>query len=204
MWRFEDSDRVLTEPEWEAFATGLDVLLDAIKRDGDPSTGIEAFDQLSPEQKIMALAEVARAMRRPEAIPPILTAALEATVAAVLRHHRMMVEGEAEDRRSGSVCRQTLLDAMAGEQGEFGPIRLPKATSRNAEKWDELLELFEGRFFMDDDYTLGGSFLDLPPEKAEELLERTGIDRDYFLDVPDEPTRLQLAEALALLNALLE
>jgi hypothetical protein len=61
-------DRILTQPEWALFAAGVDLLWDWIESDieaggDDADLGLVAFDRLTPEQKLVMLADVANALR---------------------------------------------------------------------------------------------------------------------------------------------
>src|SRR3954467_9306089 len=97
MWRMHDGDRVLTDAEWEVFATGLDLLRAQVEADisassDDTQTGVAAFDLLSAEQKLALLAEVARAGRDPAVPMPHHTAANEGAIMAVLDSFRDMLQ----------------------------------------------------------------------------------------------------------------
>jgi hypothetical protein len=78
MWRMHDGERVLSDPEWYLFATGLDVLRASIEEDiaaesDDTTAGVPVFDRLTPEQMLALLAETALALRDPAvpAPPPV-------------------------------------------------------------------------------------------------------------------------------------
>src|ERR1700684_582522 len=97
MWRTPSGDRVLTEPEWALFAVGVDVLWNWIESDidaggDDANLSLVAFDRLTPEQKLVMLADVANALRTVSVRTPKHTASNEATIAAVLT----VVRGELE------------------------------------------------------------------------------------------------------------
>src|SRR5580700_6603300 len=88
MWRTPDGNRVLTEPEWALFAAGVDLLWDWIESDieagdDDADLGLVAFDRLTPEQKLVMLADVANALRSVSVPTPRHTSSNEATIAAV-------------------------------------------------------------------------------------------------------------------------
>src|SRR5262245_13630869 len=99
MWRTPDGNRVLTEVEWALFRAGLDVLRDFVEddiRSNDTivATGIRAFDDLTPEQKLALLADVAQALRDPKTPAPHHTAANEGATAAVIATLRMELDVE--------------------------------------------------------------------------------------------------------------
>lgn len=208
MWRMHDGDRVLTEAEWEVFATGLDMLRAQIETDisaqaDDVDTGIPVFDRLTAEQKLALLAEVARAVRDLTISMPHHTAANEGTIMAVLGSFRDMLQCEVEineKRRTG--LRECLLAAFVG--AEVYPEKLPKATSKKWSDWDGLCECLIGRLFWDYDFAMGDQFLDLPPDEARTKLREFGIEPDYYLDTPDEPGEKGLIAARQTLARLLD
>jgi hypothetical protein len=69
MWRMQDDDRVLTEPEWALFRAGVDLLRDWIEEDirheTDSEIGVAVFDRLTSEQKLALLAHTTVALRDP-------------------------------------------------------------------------------------------------------------------------------------------
>jgi hypothetical protein len=89
MWRTQMGERVLHGGEWELFREGVSVLWDMIEysAEDDPyETGVETFDRLQRNQKLVLLASVSRALRDEDVPSPELTALTEGTVAAVFRH----------------------------------------------------------------------------------------------------------------------
>jgi hypothetical protein len=203
MWWTEDGDRILTDAEWEVFNTGLDLLRDFIegdisvgKDDGDHS-GYRAFDELTSEQKLGILADVAEALRYTSVPSPALTAANEAAVAAVFDTFKMMLMTEIEFNQSNTgerrtVLRQLLLEAVGNTEDFEDP--LPSADDVDTKEWDFLLEVIEGRVFWDNDFTMSDAFLDLPSEEARVQLELCGIDPDYYMSIPPEPDESGLNE----------
>ncbi|VTS01902.1 Uncharacterized protein OS=Singulisphaera acidiphila (strain ATCC BAA-1392 / DSM 18658 / VKM B-2454 / MOB10) GN=Sinac_1675 PE=4 SV=1 [Gemmata massiliana] len=208
MWRMHDGDRVLTEAEWEVFATGLDLLRSQIETDvsaqsDDTDTGIAAFDRLTGEQKLALLAEVAHAVRDPAAPIPRHTAANEGAIMAVLDSFRDMLQSEVEENEAGRAdLRRCLLGTFANE--ETHPEKLPRATSEDWEAWELLFEGVADRLLWDRDFELGDHFLDLPPNDAREKLRLAGIDSDYYLSAPPEPGEKGLTAARQTLARLLE
>jgi hypothetical protein len=88
MWRTPCGNRVLTEPEWALFAACVDLLWDWIESDiesghDDANLGLVAFDRLTPEQKLVMLADVADALRSVSVPMPRHSASNEATIAAM-------------------------------------------------------------------------------------------------------------------------
>ena len=207
MWRMHDGDRVLTDTEWEVFATGLDLLRDQVETDiaagsDDTAAGIPAFDRLTAEQKLALLAEVARAVRDPAVPVPRHTAASEAALMAALEFFRDMLRSEVEANERGQTdLRECLLAAVAGADDR--PAKLPKPAGKRWAAWDDLFECVVGRVFWDFDFAMGDQFLDLPPAEARARLREFGIDPDYYLDAPAEPGERGLIAARQTLARLL-
>src|SRR3954469_2983562 len=110
MWWTLLGERVLRGEEWELFRDGLAMVCDLVeeaKSSDDPesgSVGVEAFDQLQPNQKLALLALVGQALKDEGEPMPELTAHTEATVAAVYAHILAMIVMEIESPpESGTV-----------------------------------------------------------------------------------------------------
>src|SRR5258708_8881454 len=116
----------------------------------DFETGIPVCDHLTPEQKLVLVADVAHALRDPAVPTPTHTAANEGAIAAVfsmmqdeLQMEIDMPEMERTDGQS-TVIRRMLL-AVCGEADEREEP-LPDETSTDHDEWDCLLEEFKGTF----------------------------------------------------------
>jgi hypothetical protein len=208
MWRMQSGNRVLTESEWELFSVGLDLLRDCIEDDidsetNDTDTGIVSFDRLTPEQKLVLLADTACALRDPQIVMPRHTSANEGAIAAVFSEVSMQLAAEIEEAGTTdavSTIRRRLRAVF--DDGDWDEP-LPDETSADLETWEELLEAFRNRIFWDDDYAMEDDMLDLPPDVASEVLAELGTDRDYFRTVPPEPDDAGLIAARQKLARLL-
>src|SRR3954466_2470015 len=102
MWWTPLGERVLRGAEWQLFRDGLGMVCDLVeeaKSSDDPeigSVGVEAFDQLQPNQKLALLARVGKALKDEREPMPELTAHTKATVAAVYAHILAMIVMEIE------------------------------------------------------------------------------------------------------------
>ena len=212
MWRMQAGDRALTEAEWALFGTALDLLRDSVEEDiraetDDAETGVLVFDHLTPEQKLVLIADTARALRDPATPMPAHTAANEGAIAAVFSMMRLELETELDIAGTeGTGEKPTeirrMLRAVCAEAGEREEP-LPDETSIEPDEWDWLLEEFKDRIFWDVDYSMGDEFLDLPADEARKKLRLCGIDSEYYLAVPEEPDRPRLTAARQTLARLL-
>src|SRR5436305_976940 len=114
-------NRVLTDPEWELYATGLDRLRDEVESDlsvgaDDVETGVAAFDRLTAAQKLSLLADTALALRDPAVPPPRHTAANEGAIQAVfaILHCDLMADLDAADGGPDTTDIRSLLLAAYG------------------------------------------------------------------------------------------
>jgi hypothetical protein len=207
MWRTSCGNRVLTDPEWELYATGLDRLRDEAESDlavgaDDVETGVAAFDRLTAGQKLALLADTARVLRDPAVPPPRHTAANEGAIQAVFTTlwADLAADLDADDGGPGPADLRPLLLAAYGDGRDDPP---PDPRSADREEWTALLEEIEARVFWDADFELGDYFLDLPPDVARERLRVVGIDPDYFLTVSPDPGESGLTAARQTLARLL-
>ena len=211
MWRMQSGNRALTEAEWVLFSTGLGLLRDDIEDDirnqTDTETGILVFDRLTPEQKLALMADTAFAMREPATPAPRHTAANEGTIAAVFENIRFLLTMELDNAALKDDCEKPT-DIRQMLRAIFDPSveredRLPDETDSEPTPWDWLLEEFEDRIFWDNDFAMEGEFLDLPPDEVCAKLKQFGIDPDYYLTVPDDPSAAGLIAARQILGRLL-
>lgn len=168
MWRMQDGNRVLTETEWIVFCTGLDLLRDFVEQDiaakeDNDCPGVDVFDRLTSEQKLVLLAEVASALRDPGISIPDHTAANEGAIMAVLDTFRMMLRTEIEEGNKDQTSLRGILRAAVADEVE----KLPKLTSKKWDDWDFLCECITERILWDFDFDAEDGFLDLPPGRSK-------------------------------------
>src|SRR5262249_52468291 len=141
-------------------------------------------------------------LRDPAVAMPHHTAANEGTIMAVLESFRDMLGGEVEVNVKGHTrLREVLLAAVGGSGDRSG--HLPDLTSQNWGDWDELSDCIVDELVWDHDFAMGDQFLDRPQNESRRLLESAGIDPDYYLETPPEPTERGLTNARRTLARLL-
>lgn len=209
-WRIQEGDRVLTEAEWALFSTGLDILWNAIEEDisietDDTDTGVAVFDRLTSEQKLVLLADAAHALHDPAIPTPSHTAVNEGAIMAVFSVLQVELEVELDiactTDQTFTNIRPLLRAACEGTEDREEP--LPDLKNTDPESWECLMEEVKGGIFWDYDFDMGDEFLDLPPEDARTKLQAFCIDPDYYLAVPDEPSKAGLTAARQTLARLL-
>ena len=185
MYHTPSGDRVLLGAERRLFMQSLGMIVDLLATD-DMEFGIDPFDQLQPNQKLVVLYNSARGLLRPNEPPPMLTAFIEAAVATVYEFAEDQLNqeiGDPELRRRTPYWRRLVLEA-AREQVELD--EMPDDTSCDKEEWDLLLECLAVRVLWDNDYQWQET-QDLPPEESKLLHTMLDIDDDYYADVPQDP-----------------
>jgi hypothetical protein len=70
---------------------------------------------------------------------------------------------------------------------EMGGEEIPELTCDDPEEWDIEIQEVADCILWDADYEQGSLYLDRPPEETQAPREMAGIDKDYFLAIPDDP-----------------
>jgi hypothetical protein len=203
MWRTSEGERVLQGAEWELFRAGLvevwDLTEDSFVEGSLFASGIDAFDNLQPAQKLALLALVGKALRDEATPPPELTAHSEGTVAAVFAYICASFHVEIDMSRDPNLAQpatfwRELILAAFREVVEQWEEPLPEPTCDEFGEWDLLLECLSDHIFWDADYTMGRDFLDADPDVSRVKMEEMGIAEDYFRAVAPDPTEEQLTK----------
>ena len=202
MWHTQRGDRVLENAEAKLFAESvLDLIRNELAEDGDFSAGITVFDSLTHPQKLAVLHQVAQALFRPEVPIPELTAVLEGTVAAVIRNVGWLVEEEIELGGDDD----TSLRRLVGQACRDLRIRdVPSDSCDDPDEWAFCVDCLHDAILWDSDYLGESNFVDLPPDRSQDLKEEMGVADEYFQEVAQDPLPKQAAALLAELEALCE
>jgi hypothetical protein len=155
---------------------------------------------------------VVRALTDSKVKPPELVAANEAAVYAVFRHVYGEVEVEIDEakfadaddlqdwRRLVLAARQ---EAHADEESDPDAGEV-EADSSDLDEWDMLIEGLADRILWDRDWEAEDDVVDLPPEAARAVHRLARIGDDYFVAAPDEPTEVQVSQAMRYLRKVAE
>lgn len=205
MWWTPDGERVLMGREAALFRESLGVLTDFVRDDEGRDLcqyGISVFDGLQPAQKLAILAETGTALLREEAPAPALTAVREAAVAVVYELVRDMVDLEIDDPQVmglSSTWRELVLAACRERQVADD---LPSPDCEDRDQWDVLIQCLADGVLWDDDWNNAEDHLDSDPRISRATKKLFGIDKDYFVDVPPDPSDDELEEIISTLLAL--
>jgi hypothetical protein len=189
MWRTSAGERVLRGAEWDLVRVALAGLWDEVEGQfhGEApafASGIVAFDDLQPAQKLAMLAQAARALHDEATPSPELTAHSEGALAAVFAYAREAARDEIAVGES--VYWRRLILAACREADADPDDVLPGADCLDVGEWDLLLECLGERIFWDADYEMGDAFLDADPREARAKQEEMGIPEHYYLaEAPD-------------------
>ena len=203
MWWTPDGERILKGAEAQLFREALAMVVDMVRDDNEGLSDFAAppFDKLQPNQKLALLAYVGSALLREDQPMPNLTAAEEATVGAVFEMIRTMVELDIErppEDRTSPTCRELVLAACQ----ERGIDNLPDDDSEDLGEWDMLVGCLSDGVLWDEDWKDSESLLDADPRASRAVKAVLGIDRDYYIAVPPDPTQQEMDGICATLRAL--
>jgi hypothetical protein len=203
MWWTPDGERILKGIEARLFREGLAVLVDMVREDyeGQQEFGAPPFDNLQPNQKLAVLAEVSSALLQEDRPMPRLTAVREAAVAAVYEAIMIWVEMEIDQAAEGlesPTWRELILAACR----ERGIEELLDAESEKIGEWELLVCCLTDAVLWDEDWRDNESLLDADPKASRPVKKLLGIDEDYYVAVPPDPTDDEMEGIWATLRAL--
>lgn len=122
---------------------------------------------------------------------PKLTAVLEAGVGAIYQAIRVMVEMEIDQLAEGheSPTWRELVVAACREQGIE---ELSDPESEDLDEWEVLVDSLTASVLWDEDWRDNENLLDVDPKAGRALKELLGIDEDYYVAVPPDPTDVEV------------
>jgi hypothetical protein len=207
MWTMDDGERVLTGKRAAAFAGAVGYLLSALQtKDGEYSTGISPFDDLTYGQKVSCLDAVTRGLLRKD-VPAIETALpLEAAIVVVYGELWVLVSIELYDSQAdGTLWRQLVVQAVKESAVEhaYDLAWVPDPASRDEGLWLERIAGLQREVLEDTDQEAVESVADLPGDQAREIRKILGISDEYALMIPDDLNDRQIEQRLTELHRLL-
>jgi hypothetical protein len=202
MWWTPDGQRILQDAEGQLFREALGMVADMVRDDheGIWQVGAPPFDNLQPNQKLAVLAQVSSALLREDQPIPKLTAVLEAAVGAIYEAVRVLVEMEIDQpaEEQESTWRELVLAACR----ERGAEELPDAQSNDLDEWEVVVDSLVDGVLWDEDWRADESLLDADPKASQAVKEVLGIDEDYYVAVPPDPTDEDMEGVWATLRSL--
>ncbi len=174
-----------------------------------PQFEIPIFDQLSPEQQIVMLDTVIGYLLDPDLAPPRPSALLDATVAAIYAKAFCEIEVELDSQRlaykaedGDTDVRISVVAALMQPIDEMDEVRTncPDPECCDAETWLSCIESLREQVLADEDWLMGELTMDLPVDTSDGIKQAMGIDRDYFVAVPPDPTIAETRQAWADVN----
>lgn len=203
MWWTPDGERVLQGAEARLFREGLAVLVDMVREDpeGQQQFSAPPFDNLQPNLKLAVLAEVSSALLQEDWPMPRLTAVREAAVATVYEAIRIWGEMEIDQAAEGlesPTWRELILAACE----ERGIEELLDPASEEIGEWELLVCCLSDSVLWDDDWRDSESLLDADPKAGRAVKKLLGIDEDYYIAVPPDPTEEEMEGIWATLRGL--
>ena len=203
MWWTPDGERILQGAEARLFREALGVIVDMVRDDNEGLLEFAAppFDKLQPNQKLAVLAKVGSALLQENQPMPRLTAVREAAVGAVYEAIMLMVEMEIDqpaEEHEPPTWRQMVLTACQ----DRGIDELLDPSSEEADEWDELICSLADAVLWDEDWKDSESLLDADPKASQAVKKLLGIDEDYYVAVPPDPTQEEMEGIWATLRRL--
>ena len=106
------------------------------------------------------------------------------------------LDGEFDEREEDALRRPSWRELVlaAGREAEIDD--LPNVTEEDPDEWGVLLDCLEDRVLWGSDWAMEEQ-LDANPDDSEQVRQKMGIDDDYFIAVPPDPTDPQADRLLA-------
>ncbi len=203
MWWTPDGERILLGAEAKLFREALAMTVDMVHDDPEGlwQFGAPPFDNLQPNQKLVVLAQVGTALLRKDQPVPRLTAVSEAAVGAVYEAARLLVEMEIDQTpewRESPSWRELVLAACR----ERGIEDLLDVQSEDLDEWDVLIGCLADGILWDEDWRDSESLMDVDPKAGRAVKEMLGIDEDYYVAVPPDPSAEEMERVWVTLRGL--
>ncbi len=203
MWWTPDGERILQGAEARLFREALGMVVDMVREDAEGSWQFIAppFDNLQPNQKLAVLAEVGSALLRANQPMPRLTAVREAAVGAVYEAIMLMVEMEI-DQPEEELASPTWRELVLAACQEQGIDEVLDPASEEIDEWGMLISCLTDAVLWDEDWKDSESLLDADPKASRALKKLLGIEEDYYVAVPPDPSAEEMERVWATLREL--
>lgn len=195
---------MLQGAERRLFVESLAMIVDNLNVTDGPFD-IAVFDRLQRNQKIAVLHTMAKGLLCGQEPTPRLTASIEAAVATVFLQGCDMLslelDEESDEPEEGAPSYPSWRELIlaAGREAEIDD--LASVTEDDPDEWELPLDCLEARVLWDYDWEMEEQ-LDVDPDVSQEMKQKMGINDDYFITVPPDPTDEEAERLLAELREL--
>ncbi len=224
MWHTSRGDRTLSGPESLLVGAAIESMIDELLIRMDDCYdedqpfhqghyGVVAYDSLTVSQRVGLLHDVAEHLLTETPCVMQLSAAAEASIAAIFIEIRDCVvieidlSEDADDESQSQLqswrqmvrgaARSTLVESSAPDSptllvGEFHAdaevdFELPELSCRDRDRWSRVIDQLAENILWDRDFELADCFLDADPGVSSRRRRLLGIDDDYFTHVAPDP-----------------
>jgi hypothetical protein len=217
MWMTAQGETVLRGTHATLIRHALGFVADIVEQRADQVTthwqfNVPPFDKLEWRPQLVLLSRVGDALLSDQVATPQHTELHDATAAVLYAAIRQSIEIEIDtaelfagdedwetDDPALPSWREMVLAACYEEEIDD----LPPVDSPDFDEWDVLIDCLSTNILWDADWQIGDLFLDVDPQRGNEVKRTLGIDHDYFVDVPPEGDEDELMLARSLLQRIL-
>jgi len=209
MWHTPDGDKIIDGAYKRLLQKSIafmceDILTDADINDDDEYekpmiSGVHVFDKMNGKQALHYLAYVADMLFENESDAE-LNYLTEATVAAVHNYIANSIAVEIE-MGEGDSWRKLTLDAIDWFDEDV-PSPLGTDTWDDADRWATLVDMLSENILWDADWELVDKVLDIHPDNRQEFYDKMGVEDDYFMAIPPEPSKEEVDESVSIIRRL--
>ena len=204
MWRTSAGERVLKGAEAKVFAQSLLNLIEQIEILNDSvEFGIRVFDELTYNQQLSILWLITNGLFREDVLCVELTALNEGAIATVFENLEQELCFEIEEMPKRKYWRKLVRNALI----ELDYTDEPLLKCNDVDKWLMAVDSLSDLILWDTDYLMD-EILDDPPEQSKFIKHLSGINKNYYNDIADDPdeavTEKRLFQTKEILNKILK
>ena len=185
--------------------TGMAIFDRAMRPYARMVCGVELYDDLVWNQKLVLLIRVGRAMLNQSEPAPPRTAVLDATAVASFNFISYQIYVELKTEELGEKAPDTYrqLGYRMMEQCADFLYDWPGEPCDDDHAWHTTVHHIQQQFFVQDRYVyFPGDYLDADPDETRKLLADEHLPPDYFTAIAPEPTESETRAAIAYLQSL--
>jgi len=194
MWFSPLGYRKLCNAEAELFKNAVLSLLEhqdeMYKLNSSYHSGVLIFDDLTYNQQIFCLNEVAEYLLTDKEIKDEPCAFLDGTIGAIFSHifTAYVLETEGASMKDNNFFWRKLIFDACKQDEEINKDIIEKYSSDR--EWQSLIYYLKDRILWDEDYD-NSNLYDLPPEEKRAIFDYLGIYDFYYIQIPDDPNNYE-------------